>query len=179
VQCVAVCCSVLQCCVSIFSKNRALLSKVCKASIELTQGRDLRVSLLSLLKCLKSRLDIRFCSVNLGAHELLSDCSLTLTHTHTHTHAHIHAHAHTHTHTHAHTHTHTHMHTHKQTHGHAHKHTHTHTHTHAHHTTRYYYLYQIWALSFSLAAFCMTTRWSANDVLNMVFDIGLWGYFIW
>ena len=44
---------------------------------------------------------------------------------------------------------------------------------------RYYYLYQIWALSFSLAAFCMTTRWSANDVLNMLFDIGLWGYFIW
>lgn len=44
---------------------------------------------------------------------------------------------------------------------------------------RYYYLYQIWALSFSLAAFCLTTRWSANDCLNMIFDIGLWGYFIW
>jgi len=44
---------------------------------------------------------------------------------------------------------------------------------------RYYYLYQIWALSFSLAAFCMTTRWDVNDILNMLFDIGLWGYFIW
>ena len=47
------------------------------------------------------------------------------------------------------------------------------------HTHRHYYLYQIWALSFSLAAFCMTTRWDANDILNMLFDIGLWGYFIW
>mmetsp|Transcript_25598 Transcript_25598/g.52090 ORF Transcript_25598/g.52090 Transcript_25598/m.52090 type:complete len:235 (+) Transcript_25598:232-936(+) len=44
---------------------------------------------------------------------------------------------------------------------------------------RYYYLYQVWALSFSLAAFCMTTRWTLNDMGNMVFDIGLWGYFIW
>mmetsp|Transcript_59720 Transcript_59720/g.140669 ORF Transcript_59720/g.140669 Transcript_59720/m.140669 type:complete len:215 (-) Transcript_59720:96-740(-) len=44
---------------------------------------------------------------------------------------------------------------------------------------RYYYLYQVWALSFSLAAFCMTTRWTANDMGNMVFDIGIWGYFIW
>jgi len=44
---------------------------------------------------------------------------------------------------------------------------------------RYYYLYQIWALSFSLAAFCMTTRWSFGDCMNMIFDVGLWGYFIW
>ena len=25
----------------------------------------------------------------------------------------------------------------------------------------------------------MTTRWDVNDILNMLFDIGLWGYFIW
>ncbi len=36
---------------------------------------------------------------------------------------------------------------------------------------RYYYLYQVWALSFSLAAFCMTTHWSLNDMGNMVFDL--------
>lgn len=44
---------------------------------------------------------------------------------------------------------------------------------------RYYFLYQIWALSFSLAAFCMTTHWSSNDIMNMIFDVGLWSYFIW
>eukprot|EP00291_Cryptomonas_curvata_P022398 CAMPEP_0172170952 /NCGR_PEP_ID=MMETSP1050-20130122/11616_1 /TAXON_ID=233186 /ORGANISM="Cryptomonas curvata, Strain CCAP979/52" /LENGTH=178 /DNA_ID=CAMNT_0012842317 /DNA_START=85 /DNA_END=621 /DNA_ORIENTATION=- len=44
---------------------------------------------------------------------------------------------------------------------------------------RYYYLYQVWALSFSLAAFLMTTHWSLNDIFNMIFDVGLWTYFIW